>query len=109
MAWSWSHTPEAYDNAHDNLLDLPVDTLRVIYKEWRTHILSVGQDDAAWLATYENASNFTEMSDMTNREIADAIWEWANEQRTCDNGGWNAWMCPYGCHTVPFDRSEVAA
>jgi len=25
------------------------------------------------------------------------------DQQHCDNGGWNCWLCPSGCHTVPFD------
>jgi hypothetical protein len=35
-------------------------------------------------------------------DLVDMIWAFAEQQRTCDNGGFNAWMCPYGCHTVPF-------
>lgn len=36
--------------------------------------------------------------------IVDDIWERASNLATCDNGGFNAWMCPFGCdcHTVSF-------
>ncbi len=40
-------------------------------------------------------------------DTADAIWQYASEDlRTCDNGGYNAWMCPWGCHTVSFDGPD---
>jgi hypothetical protein len=38
--------------------------------------------------------------------LVDAIWEDMEEWRTCDNGGFNAWACPSGCHTVSFDSEE---
>ena len=34
--------------------------------------------------------------------IADYVWKRASEQRTCENGGFNPWMCPHGCHTVEW-------
>ena len=37
--------------------------------------------------------------------IAD-IWQFMKELRTCDNGGFNAYCCPYGCHTVSFDKLD---
>lgn len=101
MAWSWSHTPEAYAN----LEELPLETLRVIEAEW-----------------YAAKSNYTttrfsewhyvrELNRLTRGDIpayilAESIWVSASEQATCDNDGYNAWMCPFGCHTVSFDRNE---
>lgn len=34
MAWSWSHTDEAYAAAESNLRAMPVETLREIWAEW---------------------------------------------------------------------------
>ncbi len=34
--------------------------------------------------------------------LVDQVWLWACEQRTCENGGYNPWMCPHGCHTVEW-------
>lgn len=36
--------------------------------------------------------------------LVDSIWEKAGKLATCTNGGWGAWMCPFGCdcHMVSF-------
>ena len=34
------------------------------------------------------------------------VWDYAENARRCDNGGWNAYMCPAGCHTVPFSLGK---
>jgi len=43
--------------------------------------------------------------------LADFIWEQASEYATCDNGGFNAWMCPSGCgcHCVSFSPPDEPA
>ena len=35
MAWSWSHTQQAYADAEENLRNLPKETLEIIFAEWR--------------------------------------------------------------------------
>ena len=35
MAWSWSHSQEAYENARENLSTLDRETLEIIFAEWR--------------------------------------------------------------------------
>jgi hypothetical protein len=32
--------------------------------------------------------------------IADWVWEFMSELRTCDNGGHALWACPHGCHKI---------
>jgi hypothetical protein len=103
MAWSWSHTAQAYADAEENLEELPRDTLEEILAEWECH--RPGTDDFAaelWETTLANVK----ARELPTDVLADAIWDRASEQQTCDNGGFNAWMCPYGCgpHTVPFNR-----
>jgi hypothetical protein len=34
------------------------------------------------------------------------VWEKVKALAVCDNGGFEAWVCPYGCHTLPFDLME---
>ena len=48
MAWSWSHTQEAYDAAKANCYALDHETLTVIWAEWRAyaHQSGVGSFDA---------------------------------------------------------------
>jgi len=35
MAWSWSHSQQAYADAEENLRNLPKETLEIIFAEWR--------------------------------------------------------------------------
>ena len=107
MAWEWSHTPEAYENARLNLADLSTKNLRIIFAEWH-----------AWGGESSSTSDFNKAlykdalksaTQIAGDILVDSIWERAEEHRTCDNGGFNAWVCPFGCHTVSFDREEVEA
>jgi len=107
MAWSWSHTVEAYFDARENLFDLDADTLRVIWAEWMGCPPSddgFRYDEDFDPALYE--SKLAEAASIDAESLAESIWDFAEEQRTCDNGGWNAWVCPSGCHTVPFSRGD---
>lgn len=107
MAWGWSHTQEAYRNAEDNLRALDLDTLQVIAAEWE----SVRPDEDEWsephfsLWHYRRALARIKREDMSADDLADIVWNRAEDQVTCDNGGFNAWMCPFGCgpHCVSFD------
>jgi len=102
MTWSWSHTDEAYSNAYANVQALDSLTLQAVYAEWRATKfdesgraeLDSGQYDE-WLQAARSIPD-----DM----LANEIWQMASERATCDNGGFNAWICPEGCHTVSFDR-----
>lgn len=98
MAWEWSHTTEAYENAELNLGELSEDELKVIYAEWKAHQAG---DDYYLTGIYEKA--LKEAGEIHRAVLAERIWPWAQEQATCDNGGFNAWVCPHGCHTVTFD------
>lgn len=108
MAWSWSHTNEAYDNAYNNLCRLSVDELRVIYAEWKAYFAGKETDPDDDEPFDNDACNaaLEECKDFPDDVLADQIWGWASEGATCDNGGFKAWVCPYGCHTVSFDSEE---
>src|SRR5262245_48025360 len=98
MAWEWSHTPEAYSDAYENLGKLPHGELAVIWAEWRAWD---GNSFAPQLKRGYK-SRLREAKRLPADILADSIWEKAEELRTCENGGWDAWVCPFGCHTVPF-------
>jgi len=109
MSWEWSHTADGVDNARDQVSVLPTETLRVVWAEWKAlEPLSAengscaerGFDEAA----YEQA--LLEAADIGDDILADEIWEWTEAMRTCTTGGWEAWICPWGCHRVPFDPVE---
>lgn len=129
MAWSWSHTQEAYDNARRNLEELPREELEIIYAEWqaclkeneyqkriweldvefsKTTFSAPEFDNNAWCQdNYDIAIDAAK--DLAADVLVDQIWGWAESQAVCDNGGFNAWMCPTGCHRVPFDYEEKDA
>lgn len=96
MAWEWSHSSEAYGAAYNNLHALPHATLAEIFAEWNCRNMKRWDKNLKFALT------------LPADVLADAIWEKASEQRTCENGGHDAWMCPCGCHTVSFSgESEV--
>ena len=102
MAWEWSHTEQAIDDARENLNDLDQSDLCVIFAEW-----------AAWNG---HGGNFSERKyerallkakRLPSDVLVDFIWARMENLRLCDNGGGHAWTCPYGCHTVPFTRNNA--
>jgi len=107
MSWEWSHTQEAYDNAKANLEALSLADLRTIWAEWLTYAPGHGLSDSdGCIEELFPAANKAADSYNHEDELVECIWKRAEEFRTCDNGGFNAYVCPYGCHTVSFDRAE---
>lgn len=108
MAWEWSHAAEAYENARQRLYTLSRKKLREIWAEWKVKHAETeeetGWDQEVYDAALKEATDLTEKASY-KQILADDIWDWMAEQATCDNGGFNAWCCPYGCgcHTVSFD------
>ena len=103
MAWEWSHTPEAYTNALRNLEDMPRSELEVIAKE----IMSTDRESYGPNLDLERYDSL-DLSDWLTDDIVSYIWDFMATERTCTNGGWKAYACPYGCnhHLIPFDRDE---
>lgn len=100
MAWEWSHTPEAYQNAYENLAELDTETLKTINAEWLAYHVGKEEDPETSEPFNQDAYNHA----LTTEPDIDTIWIDVEELATCDNGGFNAWVCPYGCHTVPFSE-----
>ncbi|MGA2164490.1 MAG: hypothetical protein ABSH36_08465 [Solirubrobacteraceae bacterium] len=105
MAWSWSHSPEAYSDAYDNLHDQPHAWLAECLAEWQAS--KPGQYGQRHLRLARWEKNLAWCTQQSADVLADMIWEKMSEQQTCDNGGFNAWACPFGCHKVSFSCSEV--
>lgn len=102
MAWSWSHSNEAYENAYNNLNNLDRDDLVEIATEWDCFDAEESDDDSIfdWDIGRKKYAVYTQ------EILVNRIWERMSEQSICDNGGFNAWCCPYGCHTVSFDEEN---
>jgi hypothetical protein len=106
VAWSWSHSEQAYADAETNLRALSKETLEVIYAEWRAAQGKHGVIDTIDPAFNERkyARALKHAKTLEDDTLANFVWARAEELATCDNGGFDAWLCPYGCgpHCVPF-------
>jgi len=106
MAWSWSHTPQAYGNAEENLRNLPQETLEIIFAEWRAAQGKYGFVDPVSPGFSERKYDraLKHAKTLAHDTLVEFIWEKASDFATCDNGGFEAWMCPHGCgpHCVSF-------
>ena len=107
MAWSWSHSAEAYDNLYQNLHNpaaISIEDLRIVYAEW----MATGRDEDGNIDSDDFDSflynKMLEAAQEFDRErLADSIYTFAEEFATCTNGGHQAWICPHGCHLLSFD------
>lgn len=105
MASEWSHTPEAYATAYENLHNKPHYWLAMCLAE----IDATPKDEyGCYSASDMNSEKYDkrreQLESLPSDVLADAIWAFAEEYRTCDNGGFNAHVCPHGCHTVSFSN-----
>lgn len=106
MVWEWSHTQEAYDNVKENINSLSVESKHEIYAEWMAFKCVNAEDDGGgpWCNICYNYTAHHSPDKMPS-DIEQVIYDYAEEAANCDNGGFDAWVCPYGCHTVPFGKT----
>ena len=106
MAWEWSHAPEAYDDARTNLENQDHEFLAVCLAEWQ----GSRRNGFDWNLSNRYDKSLAWAQAQTNETLAELIWDRMSSEdggRTCDNGGFDAWACPYGCHTVSFTCEET--
>lgn len=110
MTWEWSHTNEAYAAVRENLERLPLTDLACIASEWYAWG-GGGEDDFdsdKYNARYSELLAEIERGVLASDILADWIYDKASEQSSCSNGGWDAYVCPFHCHSVAFHtESEV--
>lgn len=122
MAWSWSHSIEAYEAARNKLDKQNQKWLAEVWAEWQAwerEQAIVEEQKIAFEEDREEQELPAEFGENYDRDfkqckkdmrgnpwqrelIVEEIWNRMKQQATCDNGGWNAWACPYGCHYVSF-------
>jgi hypothetical protein len=104
MAWSWGHSPEAYAQAYLNLEKFDLKELRVIWAEWKGCEDRDGVAPDLVMQKYNRALKDCIRFDFHKDTLQDEIWGFMSEQATCENGGFEAWGCPFGCgcHLVSF-------
>ena len=115
MAWSWSHTNEAYEGIEEQL-QLKAEAanngdtdaaewLHVVWAEWIASNWRADQPNTDLnLRKYETALARAKRQgeSMGYDKLASDIWNWNSELATCTIGGWDAWVCPFGCHLLSF-------
>ena len=111
MAWEWSHTIEAYQDAELNFRELPLETLLVIAAEWQANIQEedeTGFDERKYQKAYRRLIKKAYKRTLDVEALQDEVWGKIEQLATCTNGGWQAHLCPFGCgcHMVPFHRRE---
>lgn len=99
MSWEWSHTAEAYENVRRNIADLPKRKLLEVLREW-------AYADRERKGRKPSFRQPVGQRKLPQDILADLVWDRASEHATCSNGGWDAYICPDGCHTVSFDRDS---
>lgn len=104
MSWEWSHTEGGLENARNNLEQEPIEELQVMWAE-----IYATREKTRFTGFPEFRRNrypkCLEYAKKLPADIlADSIWEFMEELRTCENGGYRLYACPYGCHTVSVDR-----
>ncbi len=121
MAWSWSHSQEAYVYARSGLSKLPINTLIEVAAEWKV-LLAYREANPShqWCndPPYTTDVYLSKLNDArrgvkqyTCDALVEYVWDCMQEAATCDNGGYNAWVDPQGWITmsfsaVPFNRKE---
>ncbi len=100
MSWRWSHSPEAFDQARQNVLAMPEEELAAIIAEYAAHRPWEGGPDGFDQDAYDQS--IRETRDIPLDILANQVWELMSAQAICDEGGYHAWCCPFGCHHVSF-------
>ena len=103
MAWSWSHTAEGMENVRQNIMAQDREWLEVVYAEWHARVSVEDTPDEFNEHDYQRALQHAKT--LPDDVLADYVWERASEHATCENGGFEAHCCPFGCacHMVSFD------
>jgi len=107
MPWEWTHAQEAYDAARRNLEKKDDEWLAIVLTEWRVDQKFKEEEPKIGDFDVERAW----VNCMARDDIIDAIWDKMAEQRTCTNGGFEAWACPFGCgvHLISFRYQPESA
>ena len=107
MSWSWSHTTEGLLAAKGNLEKLPHTTLVCIWAEWQAAVTREAYAEPSLdPEAYRRA--LRQGDRLPDDVLASDIWDRAEAQAICDRGGFQLWMCPFGCgaHTVAPGPAE---
>lgn len=105
MTWKWNHNQKALD-IFRNTVDAWETSRKIeICSEWSAFYQQRGyddyeEDDPNYFneVVYESSLSF--WGNQNEDTLTDAIVASAEAHAVCDNGGFDLWACPYGCHRV---------
>ncbi len=115
MVWSWSHTDEAIAGVEEQLSvkaeeanDGDKDAANWLHIVWAEWVASTWEDDMIMadldMRKYERCLVRAKRQGETigYEKVAQDIWQWTSQLAACTNGGHEAYVCPFGCHLLPF-------
>lgn len=101
----------------ENLAKLPLETLREIAAEIHTYqdmlsqrpgrvIEDLSDKDILWHPELHDSylEMFNNLTSFPANVLVDYVYKFASEQAECTDGGYEVYVCPYGCHLVSFSR-----
>lgn len=99
--WEFSHSVEAYENLYCNIHHQDREWLETVYAE-----IKAAEDGELNQERY--LEECEEASKLSSEALAEFIYEWTMQDRTCDNGGHNAYCCPFRCmtHMISMNLEE---
>lgn len=111
MAWEWSHTNDAYADARAQVDRLPRRVCLEVLREWTYDDREKrgGSRRQGSVGPTGRVRGFRLPPGVARLPVdvlRGLVWDRAAEHRTCSNGGGEAYLCPDGCHTVPFAAPE---
>lgn len=105
MIWQWNHSRLPYDNVYYNISQLSIETLREVAAEIKTYKHVPYTETDINFDIYK--SKLVEVSNLPKDILVDYIYKFASQQKDCTNGGHEAYICPYSCHQISFDREVL--
>ena len=106
MAWSISHSQEAWDNVRENLAEWTPERLVAAICDDRFEEV---QERGASLENCEAAANAlrAKIAGLTVDVLVNTAIERIEMHRTCSNGGFEFYVDRHGYYTVSCDREKV--
>ena len=105
MSWDWSHKEvgDLYENIHNPSV-VSTETIKECIAEFAAYT----EEDHFDRDLYDQKMAWINGIDLGHECLADNLWDLVVAQKICDNGGFNAWLCPNGCecHKAPFGLAE---
>lgn len=106
MAWEWGFSVEGIEAIRENIRNQDREWLETVFAEWET--IPKNQNDGFSTQDFNEkkySKALQKAKKLPDDVLADYIYERAETQSLAENGGHNAYCCPYGCtcHTVSLN------